>query len=318
MTCLNDSAHCPGDFEPLPSAGCDAPVTACRDGRIEGLRMFYPDGEVFNTPGTGNTNAPDTVSASKLLAGDDTVEFLAENRNAGAAAPAGAAAAAAAPGMRLGGTGAQRAAANPAEEPGQLTDKQIARLQKRLETVHFKDAVQSYLKNAPPEVQLFAATPIGNKVFNRLSEGAIARMADETAAMLANITETAVSRMAEPMNEVIGAASNLTSTLAMNATNLALKSAAIGIEAVQPAIGVVALTNRDVVQPLAKASRDAAASLAEKSAAALKETIAKLPEGDMRKQAEQVAATLARGVAGQESSSSSSSAAQMGKRRMLH
>jgi hypothetical protein len=285
----------------------------CRDGRIEGLRALYPDGEVFNTPGTDNANAPDSVSASTLTAGDDTVAFLAQNRDANAAAPA---AAAAAPGFRLGGTGAQRAAANSPREPGQMTAKQIEKLQKRLETVHFKDAVQSYLKNAPAEVQLFAATPIGQSVFDRLSEGAIARMADETARLLANITETAVSRMAEPVNQLAGAASNLTSTLAMNATNLALKGAAAGIEAVAPALGVVARANRDVVQPLAEASRKSAASLAEKSAAALQETIAKMPEGDMKKQAQQAAAALAKGAVNP--ASSSSSAAQMGKRRMLH
>jgi hypothetical protein len=291
----------------------------CRDGRIEGLRALYPDGEVFNTPGTANANAPDSVSASALSAGDDTVAFTAENRNANGAAAAPAGAAAAAPGFRLGGTGAQRAAAKPTREPGQMSPKQMARLQERLKTVHFKDAVQSYLKNAPPEVQLFAATPIGQNVFNRLSDGAIALMADETAKLLANVTETAVSKMAEPINQVASAASNLTSTLAMNATNLALKSAAAGIQAVKPVIGVVALANRDVVKPLAEASRSTAASLAEKSAAALQETIAKMPQGsELRKQAEQAAAALAKGATADPASSSSSSAAQMGKRRMLH
>jgi hypothetical protein len=284
----------------------------CRDGRIEGLTALYPGGEVFNTPGTDNANAPDTVSASALSAGDDTVAFAAENRDANGAAAPGAAA----PGFRLGGTGAQRAAANCPREPGQMTAQQIEKLQKRLETVQFKDAVQSYLKNAPAEVQLFAATPIGQSVFDRLSEGAIARMADETARLLANVTETAVSNMAEPINQLAGAASNLTSTLAMNATNLALKSAAAGIEAVKPVIGVVALANRDIVQPLTEASRNAAASLAEKSAAALQETIAKMPQGELKKQAEQAAAALARGDANPKSSSSND--VQMGKRRMLH
>jgi hypothetical protein len=201
----------------------------------------------------------------------------------------------------------------PDREPGQRNAKQIAKLQERLRTITFKDAVQKYLKTAPPEVQLFAAAQIGQNMFNRLSDGAIARMADETARVLANVTDTAVSRMAQPIDQVVKGASNLTSTLAMNAIDLALESAA------RPVIGAVALANRDVIQPAAKASRDAAASLAEKSAAALKETIAKLPEGNLKKQAEQAAATLAKGVAANpDGSGSSSSTAQMGRRRMLH
>uniref|UniRef100_A0A383VL49 Uncharacterized protein n=1 Tax=Tetradesmus obliquus TaxID=3088 RepID=A0A383VL49_TETOB len=296
-----------------------------RDGKIEGLRALYPDGQVFNTPGTANTNAPDTVSASQLSAGGDAVQFAAENRNANAAAPGAAAAAAGggSPRFNLGGRGAQRAAANPVKEPGMRNAQQMARLQERLKTITFKEAVGKYLKAAPPEVQIFAATPIGQKMFDRLSDGAVARMADETAKMVANITDTAVSRMAQPIDQVVKAASNLTSSVAMNVTNLALKSAAAGISALKPAIGAVALTEKNLVQPMAEASRDAAASFAEKSAAALQETIAKLPEGDLKKQAEQAAATLAKGAAAQpqgssSSSSSSSNAAQMGRRRMLH
>jgi hypothetical protein len=99
-----------------------------------------------------------------------------------------------------------------------------------------------------------------------------------------------------------------------------LKSAAAGISAFKPVIGAAALTEKNVVQPAAKASRDAAASLAEKSSAALKETIARLPEGQLKKQAEQAAATLAKGAAAgpEGGSSSAGNAAQMGRRRMLH
>ncbi|KAF8058910.1 inosine triphosphate pyrophosphatase [Scenedesmus sp. PABB004] len=271
--------------------GREAAFDDNRDGRIPGLSRFFDGGRVFKPD---NTTTVAGISAPP-------VRPFAFNREANGVAAAPRAglrpraesvdelrAAAAAAGLAVPPPSAARRAA------GKAAARDAADAAAARPPASFGEALTRAVE-ASPDGAAFAATPLGAALLQRAGAGPVARVADDAAATLTNVTAGAAARWAAPLGNLTSAAGNLTAGLALNATNVALKAAVAGIEGAAPGIEAGLALNRGVVQPAANASRAAAARLSARSADALATRLAALPDGPQKDQLAAAAAAIARG-----------------------
>lgn len=169
-----------------------------RDGIIPGLAEYYPGGQVFNTTGrsttAGNTTTTSTITAAPVR---NTTSNRAANQ----------------PGSRGSGP--------VSLEPGSKDAKNAAKLEKVLQPPSLSTAVQKYVQNAPPAVQVFAATPIGKDLIGRIPDSQLSKLTSRATAFIQNVTDTAVQNWQGPMDDLSAAANNITSTPASVACLLA-------------------------------------------------------------------------------------------------
>lgn len=143
-------------------------------------------------------------------------------------------------------------------------------------TPTFASTVTDALTGAPDQIRQLASTPLFQELLERASKGPFATAFDGVNELLAKQAARVTERMAVPAAIANQAMSNITRALVTGAGNTAMKGAVAAIELAEPALAVGSTVAR-AVPAAAKASRAAAAKMAQQTEQKLDETVKSLP-----------------------------------------
>lgn len=143
----------------------------------------------------------------------------------------------------------------------------------------FGDSLDQIVSSMGPGAQaFFQDTPVGQDLVKRVAEGPLADLANGSAEILSKGTLDAARGLVEPVTKFNQALSNLTGTIAANATNLLTKTAVQAIEAAQPLLELGVNMQNNVTDPISKLG----ARLAAKSYDQLVQQVRTMPAGPTR------------------------------------
>jgi hypothetical protein len=163
-----------------------------------------------------------------------------------------------------------RSAAAPGATPASATSRQ------NRPSSDFASTVTDALTGTPDQVRQVLDSPLFQDLLDRASKGPLATAFNGMNELVAKQAARVTERMAGPAMIANQAMSNITRALVSGAGNTAMKGAVAAIELAEPVLAAGSTVAR-AVQPAAKASRSAAAKMAQQTEQKLDKTVKALP-----------------------------------------
>jgi hypothetical protein len=318
---------------------------ANRDGIVEGLAALLPGGRLFNTDGNAvpGSAATDTTTEASIEAppvSSETDNRATDGARGGNRPRADGPEDNAAALRALGRSGSRERSGRTSTRDPLPTGASADRLKAlagrsgdmdspagpagrppRAPPADFEESLARSIASGSPELQAFARSDLGMALLGRLAAGPIGTAADGVIQLGAEVSRRAADNLSGPLANLTAAVSNMTGAALINATDLGLRAAVAGLEAVEPLVRLGMTAHERIIAPLAATSRETASRLAERSDDMLAQTVEALPEGEAKQEVQDALRSGGRGRQQRGDSSDSDrhgdTPSQGGNRRLL-